>query len=535
MLPPRLTHTTRAITGQPWRCSAEIRAHGGEVTDIAVQSTNHTCLVATSGRDRMVQLFKSVGGSLELIQTMDEHVGAVGRLLFMNDGEKLLSCSADRTVIVRERATREVDGVTTTAAFLLSKVLTLKASIVSMTPPRDDPDALVVSTIDRYIHRFDIPSGRQVHSFRATDPETSETVVMSSLTVERETPGQNPRLLVGVSTTDKSIRVYDLDKDTLLTREFGHTEGVSDVLLLDSGGQNTGEEKKTLVSTGLDGVVMIWDLSVQQQIQDSPQPSIRAEDATPVKELTATKPPLRRILSKSELVGFQKSDSPTSSPTPVREPSPPRIRHKTSRYTLNSPVPRNGGTPPTVCTPPLPPPRRSPTSALSDGRFPRSPSPPSPKSSKELHPKRSNQSLRRPTLDFRCRSRTNGSSPSNEFGSINMSTEQVCRTLRAYRKKLNGSSDHLHTTSELEKELDLTVQALGERTKKPRANGDTPGNNHNSNNNRSNKLNDNLNDNTPSSVKQMLITRRVPSTPNLRHSTHMKLRRKHSLDADSGK
>ena len=57
----------------------------------------------------MVQLFEKRENELQLIQTMDDHVGAVGQLMFINDGEKLLSCSADRTVIIRDRATREVD------------------------------------------------------------------------------------------------------------------------------------------------------------------------------------------------------------------------------------------------------------------------------------------------------------------------------------------------------------------------------------------------------------------------------------------
>jgi WD domain, G-beta repeat. len=51
----------------------------------------------------MVQLFRKTQDDFELVQTLDDHVGAVGRLLFMNDGERLLSCSADRTVIVRDR------------------------------------------------------------------------------------------------------------------------------------------------------------------------------------------------------------------------------------------------------------------------------------------------------------------------------------------------------------------------------------------------------------------------------------------------
>ncbi|ODH51830.1 hypothetical protein GX48_02074 [Paracoccidioides brasiliensis] len=536
----------RLITGKLWKCATEVRAHGGEVTDIAVQENASIHMVATCGRDRMVQLFRITGDSLDLIQTMDEHVGAVGRLLLLNDGEKLLSCSADRTVIVRDRVTREADG-DTTVAFSLSKILTLKASPVSMTLHPESADTLILSTIDRHIHRFDLASGRQMHSFRASDPETNDTVVVSSLTIDSEVPEQSPPLLVGVSTTDKSIRVYDFDRDVLLTREFGHTEGVTDIVLIEAKLTDAKEKgKKTLISTGLDGIIMIWDLSIQQQqpVQEiQPVAPVRAEDAPPAKELTAVKPPLRRILSKTELAGYQRLDAYSSSPTTSREQSPPRIRRKSSRYTLNPSISKSGYSTPIVSTPPLPPPRRS-SIILSDAKSRRSPSPPSPKPhpSKILASKLSNSSLRHPPLDFRSRIKPNGATQTNnanathspspspsqpsEFGSLNTSTEQVCRTLRTYRKKLSGSTDHLHAATELERELDLTIRALGERSKRIQVN--------------ENSLLENNNHGkagrvirTPLAVKSQKLARRVPSTPNLSRSINGgSLYRTHSLDPD---
>ncbi|OAX84285.1 hypothetical protein ACJ72_01350 [Emergomyces africanus] len=514
----------RLIIGDPWKCANEVRAHGGEVTDIAVQTNNSgITMVATCGRDRMVQLFKIVDDSLELIQTMDEHVGAVGRLLLLNEGEKLLSCSSDRTVIVRDRMTRETDG-DTTVAFSLSKVLTLKASPVSMTIYPDGEDTLILSTIDRHIHRFDIPSGRQIHSFRASDPETNDTVVVSSLMANSEVPEQSPPLLVGVSTTDKSIRVYDFEKDILLTREFGHTEGVSDIVLLETKSTDAKEKgKKTLISTGLDGIIMIWELSIQQQqpVQEiQPSAPVRAEDATPTKELTAVKPPLRRILSKTELAGYHRLDA-------IRQ----ALRRSESNHR------HNGYNTPTISTPPLPPPRRSSVMML-DTKSRRSPSPPSPKShsSRTLSAKISSSSLRRPSLDFRSRAKSNGNTnntpstpspaPTSEFGSLNMSTEQVCRTLRAYRKKLNGSTDHLHAATELERELDLTVRALGERSKRIQVNG-------NSHPQLDSHVKTGRSLGAPMPVKSLKLARRMPSTPNLgRNINGGGLYRTHSLDPD---
>ncbi|EZF34498.1 mitogen-activated protein kinase-binding protein [Trichophyton mentagrophytes] len=536
----------RTINGETWKCQNEVRAHGAEVTDIAIYSDPDATLIASCGRDRMVQLFKSKDYSIEVIQTMDEHVGAVGQLLFTKDGKRLLSSSADRTVIIRERMTREDDSGST-VAFLLSKVITLKASPVSIVTPPGDPDTLILSTIDRLIQRYHIPSSRQVHSFRVLDPESGDTAVMSSLILEKDYPEYGPRLLIGVSTTDKSIRVYDSEKDTLLTREFGHTEGVSDVVLLESNEPNsTGAIKRTLISTGLDGVIMVWNLSTQQQyLQESPHLLAHPEEETPTKELTAAKPPLRRILSKTELAGFQKSDNVMTTPTPVRD-SPPRIRKKTSRYTLGGGLKNGVNGVSTVSTPPLPP-RRSPTAPYSDSRNQanRSPSPPSPRHmSKTVANKtssgslRANGSVRRPSmLEVRTRtsskpnwnSSPNSNSPS-EFGSLNMSTEQVCRTLRAYRKKLNVSSDkfNLQGASELERELDLTVRSLGDKMKKTQLNG-TKNDSHSNGNTPTACRNKDL---SPLSSKQGRTARRIPSTPNLSQARKSKGHRTNSLDAD---
>lgn len=503
---------SRVLSMKEWKCLHQVRAHGAEITDITIHTEPSACLIASSGRDRMVQLFRKTQDDFELVQTLDDHVGAVGRLLFMNDGDRLLSCSADRTVIIRERVARESNGKPS-FAFILSKVITLKASPVSMTLAPDDPDTLILSTIDRHIQRFDIPTGRHIHSFRASDPETNDTVVMSSLIAAAEIPGQSPKVLLGVSTTDKSIRVYDLERDILLTREFGHTEGVTDILLLES--KSTGSKvpvKRTLVSTGLDGVVMIWDLNVQQQ--EAFQAGSREEDETPAKELTAAKPPLRRILSRGELAGFQ---SPGGSPTPVRDQSPPSISRRPSRYSLAPPSLRTrstASTPPPVASSS----RRSPTSAIPLEINRRSPSPPSPRTKAISIHSKSVHDLRRSSVDLRVRTK------SSEFGSLNMSTEQVCRTLRAYRKKLHNSSDHLHAGRELQRELELTLRALSDRSKREEGIGDTE-----------TDSSGKENDRTPAPTlpyRPHILARRVPSTPNLRHSRYRELSRTRSLGTD---
>ena len=502
-------------SSKPWACISEARAHGGEITDIAIHESPENTLIASSGRDRMVQLFEKTGDTLQLIQTMDDHVGAVGQLLFMNDGEKLLSSSGDRTVLVRERATREENGGTS-VAYLISRVITLKASPVSMAICPDDSNSLYIATMDRNVSKFDIPSGRQLHCFRASDSEATDAVIMGSLTVTSEIPGQCPKLLIGLSSTDKSIRVYDLERDTLLTGEFGHTEGVTDVLLLDEpDDSDKSVMDRKVVSAGMDGILMIWNLCVQPQ----PPPDQGREEDGPMKEMTAAKPPLRKVLSRSELAGFR-PENPLGTPTPVRELSPTLTR-KLSKLSLTPSTLKNHS----IAETPSPPNRLSPSYTPTDHSR-RSPSPVSPKSrpSASRKPSSVKSTNRRTSLDFRSRGKA---STRSEFGSLEMSTEQVCRTLRAYRKKLNGSSQQIgEAQKELERELSLTLRAVNARSINSDESGETETDS-------SGKDMDRKTSFSSRSSRSPNQPRHMPSTPSLRHKNLQKVSRSHSYDANT--
>ncbi|GKZ33354.1 hypothetical protein AbraIFM66950_003204 [Aspergillus brasiliensis] len=448
----------RVLLGSSWEPLHEVRAHGGEITDIALHTTPKTCFIASCGRDRMVQLFERNNNKFELIQTMDDHVGAVSQLLFLDNGEKLLSSSADRTILIRDRVNREVNGEPI-VAYLITRVITMKASPVSMTLSTDT-DILVVSTADRCIQQYDLASGRQVTSFRAMDSDGSDTVVMHSLTVTSDISKQSfSKLLFGVSATDKSIRVYDLERGVLLSAEFGHTEGISDACLLANHTNDSAQsDERVLVSSGLDGLVMIWGVSVLPQSSSELSPALRKDDDAPVKELTLARPPLRKVLSKTELTGLQRQENIAVTPTPTRGHSPTFLR-KLSKFSL-SPA-KHGNTPPPT-TPSSTSNRRSPTStACRDKSHPTSPSLHTSKAASTRKTGSSRGESRRTSLDIRARARLSGKS---DYGSLNTSTEQVCRTLKAYRKKLNGSAGNIHAQRELERELNLTLRALNHRS-----------------------------------------------------------------------
>ncbi|KAH8590233.1 WD repeat protein-like protein [Bisporella sp. PMI_857] len=437
----------RVIDPVTQACTFDVRAHLTDIQDIAIWESGDIALIASCGRDRTVQLFQCKSGPWELIQTLEDHAASVCGVFFAENGEKLISCSTDRTIHIRQIVKTEVDGQDMMGAVPV-RIITLKASPVSMIPC---PGAnFVVSLLDRTVATYEISSGRLVASFKATDSDGGEAVVLDALRIGN--PGQSgkPTILASISGTDKSVRIYDVVAGSFLDREWGHTAAVTDVALLET----TDSDQKTLVSTGSDGTIMIWDLSPRSpDLLESPDFS---REESPPKESLSVRPPLRRVLSRAEIAEFQRA-SPVS--TPSGRASPPRtVRRKTSRYGLSTQSPS--------ILPPMPSGSKYLMSASEDSSS-RKGSPRNRSRSPPGSPK-GRESRRSSLADTRIRTKSN--SNLSEFGTLNMATEQACRTLRAYRRKLASSEavkDEL--LKELEQELRLTALAVGERSLKSKA------------------------------------------------------------------
>jgi WD40 repeat protein len=423
------------------------KAHASEITSISIHEDDEVVFVACASRDRTVQIFARIAESWDLLQTLDEHVGAVNGVHFSRDGKRLVSSSSDRSIVVRELLSREDEGCGMIRAFIMLRAIMLKASPVSVTWDVDQDDVLLVSSIDRQVHRYDIRNGQCLNSFRACDTDGGDAVVLSSLVhISR---GWSSPLIAGVSSTDKSIRIYE-ENGSLLARDWGHTEGVSDISLIQKvDGDDTG---KSLVTVAVDGTIFIWDLALQSPSRHDLSKSMDLlGPSTPSTDLLVNKPPLRRVFSQSELARFQRgSEDDNVTPTANRSP---KLRKKISKFSLAQT--------PKLDPPPVPSiPRESRTPGW-QGTFRRnknrSPSPPSPRNPQIAK--------RRASMDVRPRTATKA--PVNEFGSLGASTESLCRTLRAYRKRLASSSDTLSSelARDVERELATTARAIGERVK----------------------------------------------------------------------
>ncbi|KAJ4335242.1 hypothetical protein N0V87_006283 [Didymella glomerata] len=433
----------------------ESRAHSNEITSIAIFEDESSTLVASASRDRTIQIFGRERGKWTLLQTLDEHAGAVMGVQFSRNGARLVSSSSDRSIVVREMLSREEDGETI-RIFNFLRCIAFKSTPVSMTWDVDQDDVLITSTIDRQVHKHDLQSGQYLSNFKASDNDGGDAVVMHSLAhVSRD---WGSPLIAGVSSTDKSIRVYD-ESGTLLARDWGHTEGVTDIAFVqppNSDDEDTRE--KSLVTVAVDGTIFVWGLTLQSPYRPEMSKSMEVLDtssqSTP--NLLASKPPIRRVLSQSELAKFQRSPEDSGSATPTGNRSP-TLKKKLSKFSLQksqtpkldpSPLPssvrerRNGG---------------ATNHTLLRRKNNTSPSPPaSPKA---------RVTTRRASVDVR--SRSNLKAPPSDYGSLATASESFCRQLKAYRKRLANSTETLDMdmVKEVQRELATTARAIGERAR----------------------------------------------------------------------
>lgn len=499
----------KLIKNAGWEVGLTIRAHTAEITGIAVPDSES--LAVTCSRDRMIQLFRVEKNNLELLQTMDDHVGCVNQVMFTQNGDKLLSCSTDRSLIIRERVMREQDGMQI-PAYLSTKVLTLKGSPLSMTISTEN--LLSVSTMDRRVTKVDLSTGALLDSFKVGDSESDDTAILNSMvcTSSRDSVDGGQRMLIGYCSMDKSIRVYNEKNLTLLGRESGHTEGVSDIVLLEQSDDEVFGRRCTIISTGMDGTIMIWNLSktasLLTPLDNMPDGLRTASDDSEFsisKASPASLPPLRKVLTKLDIAELTRANGLTSPSTP-RSSSPGRLRRRGSRLALSTTIEdveestsKGSDTTASKGTPPKPDPRRSPSppprlvprlrsqrsrtdlckdlESTRSGSTERSPSPPpmplSMPSTPKGRQKPNNARLRRPPSipsDLRSQALTQGrqqsmSQATSDFGSLSMATDAACRMLKTYKRKLTQSKDAVDL-DDLEDEVNGLLKTIQERREK---------------------------------------------------------------------
>ena len=225
------------------------RAHENEVNDVVIRVTDkYGTIVASAGRDRMIQIFWVKASKLELIQTIDHHGSSVNKLLMLEGDSLLLSLSSDRTVTVNLMVAGEASP-----AFVHQRTLSFKHSPLAMAVTPGASEFLYVTTADKQLHRYSLMTGQLQQSVRIVD--NHRPITMDAMLVQRnDLDGRLHDLLVGYSATDRSIRVQENIGGSGLAKEFGHSDCISSICVLrkvDAASTST----YTVVTSSVDGSV----------------------------------------------------------------------------------------------------------------------------------------------------------------------------------------------------------------------------------------------------------------------------------------
>lgn len=270
------------------------QAHQADITGMAF----HSGTLFTCSRDRTLQVFSLADSSLDLQQTIVGHTANILKLVVSD--QRLYSCSADRSI--------GIHALTPSGVWAPLKSISLKSSPLDVTLV-DNELIVVCSDKQVYVYRTgDNNRSELVRNYKCANGRGDGLSVTRIVLGKFQYGGVKKELLVGTC-TDKSLRVFDHTTGALVASEWGHSDGVSGLILRPSTGVSA-----EVVTSGADGCLFVWKLS----------PWVEAATSTNVPTTFNTGPVARKVIPKLELSSIARENNLDTPNSPVLRPSPLR-------------------------------------------------------------------------------------------------------------------------------------------------------------------------------------------------------------------
>ncbi|CAG8506616.1 2533_t:CDS:10, partial [Dentiscutata heterogama] len=200
-------------------------------------------LIATASRDRILHVF-DVNNNFQLVQTLDDHSSSITAIKFTNDGGKLISCGADKSIIFRSR-----QNSGDSPCYVPYHNISGRATVFDMDIDISNRYIATVSG-ERRLNVYHIDTGKNVRSYKSDTPEEVNTADQGSLLRISLDPGGVHAVTGG---SDKSIRLFDFTNGSILGKVLGHSELITGVKFT--------SDCERVISTSADGCIFVWKIS----------------------------------------------------------------------------------------------------------------------------------------------------------------------------------------------------------------------------------------------------------------------------------
>ncbi|XP_073388817.1 uncharacterized protein [Physcomitrium patens] len=220
-------------------------AHDGEVLSLSFTSNTKDTLVeeptsipllASGGRDRLINIY-DVNSRYDIVETLADHTALITSVKFACCGSKLLSCSADKSVIFRN-----VLASGGRCKFIrYHQELSPRGSFYDIDTDPFSKHAVAVGQ-DKKLSVLNLISGKTVRHLKL------EGDVGEPFKVRLDPSGT----YVVCSHSDRIMRIYDFHNGELLTQASGHAEIITGMVFL--------PDSRRLVSVSGDSCIFIWRL-----------------------------------------------------------------------------------------------------------------------------------------------------------------------------------------------------------------------------------------------------------------------------------
>ncbi|PRP86748.1 hypothetical protein PROFUN_02897 [Planoprotostelium fungivorum] len=216
-------------------------AHDEEVLSLAFSQPKEDgsgpLLLASGSRDHLIHVF-DINNRFQLVHSLADHSSSITSIQFANQGTKLLSCGADRSILFREVQTNPI-------GFKLAHTSMVHYGTVFDMDIDPTNRFVVTAGQEKKLNVYTIATGKSSRSYK-TEGECGET-----LKVKLDPAG----LYAATSSADKNIRLYDFFSGDFMTKVCGHSEVVTGLAF------SRDKDCSRLLSVSGDSCIFIWKLS----------------------------------------------------------------------------------------------------------------------------------------------------------------------------------------------------------------------------------------------------------------------------------